>query len=48
MEQVEATYELVLEGQRQPLRLKRSGDRARVELAGKALEVDVSQFSEGT
>lgn len=48
MEQVEATFELVLEGRRQQLRLKRLGDRARVELAGKFLEVDVSQLSEGS
>ena len=48
MEQVKATYELVLEGRRQTLSLKRSGDRARVELAGKSFEVDVSQLSEGS
>lgn len=48
MEQVEATYELVLEGRRRQLRLKRLGDRARVELADKVLEVDVSQLSESS
>ncbi|MCY3757579.1 MAG: acetyl-CoA carboxylase biotin carboxyl carrier protein subunit [Acidobacteria bacterium] len=47
MERVVATYELVLEGRRQKLRLERSEGRARVELGGKSLEVDVSQLSEG-
>ena len=46
MEQVESTYELVLEERRQKLRLKRSGGRAWVEFGGKSLEVDVSQLSE--
>ena len=47
MEPVEATYELVLEGKRRKLRLKRSGGRARVEFGGKSLEVDVTRLSEG-
>ena len=47
MEQVKATYELVLEGRRQTLSLERSGDRAWAELAGKSFDVDVSQLSEG-
>ena len=47
MGQVEATYELVLKGERLQLRLKRSGDRASVEFGGKSFEVDVSQLSEG-
>lgn len=46
MDRVVATYELVLEGQRQELRLERSEGRARVDLGGKSLEVDVSQLSE--
>lgn len=46
MERVVATYELVLEGRRQKLRLERSEGRARVDLGGKSLEVDVSQLSE--
>ncbi len=46
MEQVEATYELVLDGRRRRLRLKRSGGRARVEFGGKSLDVDVSQLSD--
>lgn len=46
MEREVATYELVLEGRRRKLRLQRSGNRARVELGEKTLEVDVSQLSE--
>ena len=47
MDQVEATYELVLDGRRRKLRLKRSGRRAWVEFGGESLEVDVSQLSDG-
>lgn len=46
MERVVTTYELVLEGRRRTLRLERSEGRARVELGGKSLEVDVLQLSE--
>lgn len=46
VEQVEATFELVLEERRQKLHLKRSGGRALVEFGGKSLDVGVSQISE--
>lgn len=46
VEQVEATYELMLEGRRRKLCLKRSRGQTWVEFGGKSLEVDVSQWSE--
>ena len=48
VEPFEATYELVLEGRRRKLRLKRSGGRAWAEFGGKSLEVDVARLPEGS
>jgi len=46
LEKVEVTYELVLEGRRRKLRLKRSEGRAWVQLGEEPLEVDVAQWSQ--